>query len=88
MNEAQVPITPSLGADFRTQVLTLVEQLVLAAEENEPLALADGRSAATQGFQHSHIRTQTFFMVTWRMKNRAVRPLKSPKTTENVEKLL
>lgn len=36
MNEARVPITPNPGADFRTQVLTLVEQLVLAAEENEP----------------------------------------------------
>lgn len=37
MNEARVPITPNPGADFRTQVLTLVEWLVLAAEENEPL---------------------------------------------------
>lgn len=64
MNEAQVPITPSLAADFRTQVLTLVEQLVLAAEENEPPALADGRSAATQGLRHSHIRTRTFFIAT------------------------
>lgn len=36
MNEARVPITPSPGADFRTQVLTLVGRLVLAAEENEP----------------------------------------------------
>lgn len=64
MNEAQVPITPSRGADFRTQVLTLVEQLVLAAEENEPRALADGGSAAAQRLQHSHIRTRMFFMMT------------------------
>lgn len=49
MNEAQVPITPRPGADFRTQVLTLVEQLVLAAEENEPLALAAGASAVEGG---------------------------------------
>lgn len=61
MNEAQVPITPSLGADFRTQVLTLVEQLVLAAEENEPRAPADGGSAATRRLRHSHIRTPVFF---------------------------
>lgn len=70
MNEAQVPITPSLGADFRTQVLTLVEQLVLAAEENEPLAPTDGRSAATQRLQHCHIRTHKFFMMTWKRKNK------------------
>lgn len=38
MNEARVPITPNPSADFRTQVLTLVERLVLAAEENEPLS--------------------------------------------------
>lgn len=70
MNEAQVPITPSLGADFRTQVLTLVEQLVLAAEENEPLAPTDGCSATTQKLQHCHIRTHKFFMMTWKMKNK------------------
>lgn len=64
MNEAQVPITPSRGADFRTQVLTLVEQLVLAAEENEPRALADGGSVTTQRLQHSHIRTRMFFTMT------------------------
>lgn len=40
VNEARVPITPNPGADFRTQVLTLVERLVLAAEENEPLSSA------------------------------------------------
>lgn len=40
MNEARVPITPNPNADFRTQVLTLVERLVLAAEENEPLSSA------------------------------------------------
>lgn len=36
MNEAPVPIAPNPRADFRTQVLTLAERLVLAAEENEP----------------------------------------------------
>lgn len=70
MNEAQVPITPSLAADFRTQVLTLVEQLVLAAEENEPCALADGGSATTRRLQHGHIRTRMFFMMTWKTKHK------------------
>lgn len=36
MNEAQVPITPSLGADFRTQVLTLVSSLCLQQRKMNP----------------------------------------------------
>ncbi len=63
MNEARVPITPNPAADFRTQVLTLVERLVLAAEENEPMSFGpvclysiDGR-VVTQMLHNSHIRT-------------------------------
>lgn len=48
MNEARVPITPSPGADFRTQVLTLAERLVLAAEENE---LSGHTDASGQSFK-------------------------------------
>lgn len=57
MNEARVPITPTPGADFRTQVLTLAERLVLAAEENEPFALL-------MVAQDSHIRIYRFYMIT------------------------
>lgn len=70
MNEAWVPITPNPGADFRTQVLTLVERLVLAAEENEPPALESvGRSVVTQMLQNSHIRIHRFYMITYCMIN-------------------
>lgn len=70
MNEARVPITPNPGADFRTQVLTLVERLVLAAEENEPPALESvGRSVVTQMLQNSHIRIHRFYMITYCMVN-------------------
>lgn len=58
MNEARVPITPSPGADFRTQVLTLAERLVLAAEENEPLrsCQSGGCSLVTRMLQDSHFK--------------------------------
>lgn len=71
MNEARVPITPSPSADFRTQVLTLVERLVLAAEENEPLSWSLFASSVlvhsviTQMLQNSHIRIYRFYMITW-----------------------
>lgn len=67
MNEAWVPITPNPRADFRTQVLTLVERLVLAAEENEPLSFTrlplqlelpvcmGDHCMGTQMLQNSHI---------------------------------
>lgn len=42
----RVPIAPNPTADFRTQVLTLAERLVLAAEENEPLSSARSPPAA------------------------------------------
>lgn len=55
MNEAQVPITPNPGADFRTQVLTLVERLVLAAEENEPLRSSLLEDALEQSYKEPQI---------------------------------
>lgn len=70
MNEARVPITPNPSADFRTQVLTLVERLVLAAEENEPLSSSPfastvfGHSVVTQMLQNCHIRIYRFYMIT------------------------
>lgn len=67
MNEARVPITPNPAADFRTQVLTLVERLVLAAEENEPPSsslYSFGRSVATQMLENCHIRVCRFYMIT------------------------
>lgn len=70
MNEARVPITPSPSADFRTQVLTLVEWLVLAAEENEPLSSAclphsvGNHGMVTQMLQNSHIWTYRDYIIT------------------------
>lgn len=69
MNEARVPITPNPSADFRTQVLTLVERLVLAAEENEPSELEPvclysiGHSVVAQMLQNSHIWIYRFYMI-------------------------
>lgn len=71
MNEARVPITPNPSSDFRTQVLTLVEQLVLAVEENEPPSSSPGclyrigHCVLTQMLQISHIRMVRFNIMTY-----------------------